>query len=45
MAFDLYSKDREAIFNMRVKEVKLAQSNLLRRARMIVDNTAKGAEE
>ncbi len=45
MAFDLYSKNREAIFNMRVKEVKLAQSNLLRKARLIVDNTAKGAEE
>ena len=45
MAFDLYSRDREAIFDMRVKEVKIAQHNLLRKARMIVDNTAKGAEE
>lgn len=45
MAFDLYSRDREAIFNMRVKEVKIAQHNLLRKANMIVEFTAKGAEE
>ena len=45
MAMDLYAKSRETIFNMRVNEVKSAQYNLLRRARMIVDQTAKGAEE
>lgn len=45
MAMDLYSKCREALYNMRVKEVKSAQYNLLRRARMIVDQPAKGAEE
>ena len=45
MAFDLYSRDREAVFELRVKEVKIAQHNLLRRAGMLVDNTATGAEE
>ncbi|MGE4552479.1 MAG: RsbRD N-terminal domain-containing protein [Desulfovibrionaceae bacterium] len=45
MAMDLYAKSRESIYEMRVKEVKSAQYNLLRRARMIVDQTAKGAEE
>ncbi|MGE4292458.1 MAG: RsbRD N-terminal domain-containing protein [Desulfovibrio sp.] len=45
IAFDLYSKTREQIFAMRVEEVKRAQYNLLRRARMIVDSPAAGADE
>lgn len=45
MAMDIYSNCRETLYNMRVKEVKSAQYNLLRRARMIVDQPAKGAEE
>ncbi|MEF2143918.1 MAG: RsbRD N-terminal domain-containing protein [Desulfovibrionaceae bacterium] len=45
IAFDLYSKCREQIFDLRVKEVKLAQHNLLRRARMIVESPAAGADE
>lgn len=45
IAFDLYSQTREQIFGMRVNEVKRAQYNLLRRARMIVDSPAAGADE
>ena len=41
MAFDIYSKGREQIYRMRVDEVKRAQSNLLKRAGMIVDVTAE----
>lgn len=44
IALDLYCKDRQRIFEMRVREVKMAQHNLLRRANMIVDITASGAE-
>ncbi|QJB56240.1 RsbRD N-terminal domain-containing protein [Pseudodesulfovibrio sp. zrk46] len=39
MAFDIYSKDREQVFRMRVDEVKRAQSQLLKRAGMIADVT------
>ncbi len=45
ISFDIYSKDRENIYNMRVNEVKKSQHNLLRRAKMIVDVTAPEAEE
>jgi hypothetical protein len=44
MAFDLYNSAREQVFRMRVDEVKRAQSNLLKRARMIVDEPAPEAE-
>lgn len=45
MAFDVYAKTRETVFESRVKEVKNAQYNLLRRANMIVDSTAAGADK
>ncbi|MDD4731858.1 MAG: RsbRD N-terminal domain-containing protein [Desulfovibrio sp.] len=45
IALDLYTQAREKIFQMRVNEVKRAQHNLLRRARMIVDSPATGADE
>ncbi len=45
MAFDVYSEARELIFESRVKEVKNAQYNLLRRANMILDKTATGVEK
>jgi len=41
MAFDIYSKSRELIYRMRVDEVKRAQRNLLKRAKMIVDVTVE----
>lgn len=41
MSFDIYSKGREQIYRLRVDEVKRAQSNLLRRAGMIVDVTVE----
>lgn len=37
MAFDIYCKGREEIFELRCREIKNAQHNLLKRARMIVD--------
>ena len=40
MSFDIYTKSREEVFRLRVDEVKRAQSNLLKRAGMIVDVTA-----
>ncbi len=39
MAFDIYSKDREQIYRLRVDEVKRLQSQLLKRAGMIADVT------
>lgn len=45
ISFDIYCKDRENIYRMRVNEVKKSQHNLLRRAKMIVDVTAPEAEE
>lgn len=45
LAFDLYAEARELVFESRVKEVKNAQYNLLRRANMIVDSTAAGADK
>ncbi len=39
MAFDIYSKDREQIYRLRVEEVKRAQSQLLKKAGMIADVT------
>ncbi len=39
MSFDIYSKSRELVYRMRVDEVKRAQSNLLKKAGMIVDVT------
>lgn len=45
IAFDLYDRTREQIFNLRVEEVKRAQHNLLRRAHMIVDSPAAGADD
>lgn len=44
MAFDLYNSAREQVFRMRVDEVKRAQSNLLKRAGMIVDAPAQAAD-
>ncbi|MBI9080012.1 MAG: RsbRD N-terminal domain-containing protein [Pseudodesulfovibrio sp.] len=41
MAFDIYSKSRELIYRMRVDEVKRAQHNLLKKAKMIVDVTVE----
>ena len=41
MSFDIYSKGREQIYRLRVDEVKRAQSNLLRKAGMIVDVTVE----
>ena len=41
MAFDIYTKSREEVFRFRVEEVKRSQSNLLRRAGMIVDVTVE----
>ncbi|WP_243544894.1 RsbRD N-terminal domain-containing protein [Pseudodesulfovibrio tunisiensis] len=43
MAFDIYSKNREVVYRLRVEEVKRAQHNLLKRAKMIVDVTADKA--
>lgn len=40
MSFDIYTKSRDEVFRLRVEEVKRSQSNLLKRARMIVDVTA-----
>ena len=37
IAFDVYSKTREEIYQLRVEEIKRAQHNLLLRANMIVD--------
>ncbi len=45
IAFDQFAEAREVVYNSRVKEVKNAQYNLLRRANMIVDSTATGADE
>lgn len=45
MAFDVYATARETVFNSRVNEVKNAQYNLLRRANMIVDSAAAGADK
>lgn len=45
IAFDLYAEARQTIFEARVKEVKSAQHNLLRRAKLIVDCTATGADD
>jgi len=39
MAFDIYSKSREEIFQFRVDEVKRLQSSLLRKAGMVADVT------
>lgn len=39
MSFDIYTKSREQIYQMRVDEVKRAQSSLLRKAGMIADVT------
>ena len=41
MSFDIYSKSREQIYQMRVDEVKRAQSSLLRKAGMVADVTAE----
>jgi len=41
MSFDIYGKGREQIFRMRVDEVKRAQSQLLRKAGMILDVTVE----
>lgn len=41
MAFDIYCKGREQIYRLRVDEVKRAQSNLLKRAGMLVDVTVE----
>ncbi len=41
MSFDIYSKGREQIYRLRVDEVKRAQTNLLRKAGMIVDVTVE----
>ncbi|MDK2955662.1 MAG: hypothetical protein PWQ57_1158 [Desulfovibrionales bacterium] len=45
MAFDVYTKCREQVYEMRVSEVKHAQHKLLLRAKMIVDIPAGKAEE
>ncbi|MFW5836391.1 MAG: RsbRD N-terminal domain-containing protein [Desulfovibrionaceae bacterium] len=45
MAFDVYTKCREEVYEMRVKEVKNAQHKLLLRAKMIVDNSAGPADQ
>ncbi|MBU1247270.1 MAG: RsbRD N-terminal domain-containing protein [Proteobacteria bacterium] len=45
IAFDQYDEAKQTIYQSRVKEVKNAQYNLLRRANMIVDSTATGADK
>jgi hypothetical protein len=45
LAFDQYAEARQVVYDSRVKEVKLAQHNLLRRARLIGDSTATGADD
>jgi hypothetical protein len=45
MAFDVYTKCREQVYEMRIQEVKNAQHKLLVRAKMIVDNSADAADE
>ncbi|MBG0791626.1 MAG: RsbRD N-terminal domain-containing protein [Desulfovibrionaceae bacterium] len=40
MSFDIYTKSRDEVFRLRVEEVKRSQSNLLKRAGMILDVTA-----
>jgi hypothetical protein len=45
MAFDVYTKCREQVYEMRITEVKNAQHKLLVRAGMIADGSAGKAEE
>lgn len=45
LAFDQYAEARQTIYESRVKEVKNAQRNLLRRAGMLVESTATGADD
>lgn len=45
LAIDIFSKNREQIFQLRVDELKRSQHTLLKKARMIVDVTADKAEE
>ena len=44
MAFDIYSKERELIFDLRCREIKNGQKMLLKRAKMIVDVSADPAD-
>ena len=39
IAFDIYSKSREVVYQFRVDEVKRSQSSLLRKAGVVVDVT------
>jgi len=41
ISFDIYSKCRQQIFELRVAEVKNSQASLLRRARMVLDTSAE----
>jgi len=44
ISFDIYSKCRQQLFELRVKEVKNSQASLLRRAKMIVDTSAEDTD-
>lgn len=41
ISFDIYTKCRQQLFELRVKEVKNSQASLLRRANMILDTSAE----
>lgn len=45
LAIDIYSKDREQVYRLKVEELKRAQHTLLKKARMIVDVTADNKVE
>jgi len=45
MSIDIYSKSREEVFRLRIEEVKRSQSQLLRRAGMIVDVTVDSSTD
>ncbi|MBN2139516.1 MAG: RsbRD N-terminal domain-containing protein [Desulfovibrionaceae bacterium] len=45
MAFDIYSKSREQVYEMRIKEIKLSHRMLMRKADMIADVAAPTADK